>query len=136
MFHKPLVLILTILSMETMASTLKIEYGFNKYSFDIEEKTLTFTKKSHSSTIESSECGKNLFNKFKKRITDLAEALPENKKASLKEDGTEFPVKYLYQNKKGEVRGDSSTGMKLLSLPKEFDNTKLAIRFRCEGDKK
>lgn len=133
MFLRHCLFILCALSMESMASTLKVEYGFNTYTFDHHKTVLTYSKKSYRSIIESKECSKNLFQHFSKKLSDLTASLPVEHAASIKKDGTEFAVKYQFENKKGELRHDSPLGKKLLSLPQDFDNSRLAIEYRCEG---
>lgn len=136
MFLRGCLFILYAFSMETMASTLKVEYGFNIYSFDHHENVLTYSKKNYRSVIESKECSKNLFQHFTKKLSDLTSSLPDKHTETIKKDGTEFPVKYHFENKKGELRHDSLLGKKLLSLPQDFDNSRLAIEYRCEGSSK
>lgn len=133
MFLKSFLLITALLPFAAMASTLNIDYGFNVYSFEIKENVITYTKKSHRSAVERRECSKNLFQKFSVTLNALTNSLPLNEKAIIKEDGTEFAVKYQFENKKGELRHDSPLGKRLLLLPKDFETLRLAIDIRCEA---
>lgn len=133
MFLKSALFSLLFISLSALGSTLKVEYGFNVYSFEIRENVVTYTKKSHRSVVERKECSKNLFQKFATILNATTSALPNNEKATIKKDGTEFVVKYKYENKKGELRHDSPLGKRLLSLPQEFDTFRMSVDLRCEA---
>lgn len=133
MFLKFSLLFTTLFSFASMASILKIEYGFNAYSFEIKENVITYIKKSHRSTVERRECSKNLFQKFSSTLNALTTSLPLNEKAIIKKDGTEFAVQYQFEKKKGELRHDSPLGKRLLFLPKDFETLRLAMDIRCEA---
>ena len=133
MFLKTCLLLTAFFSFASMASTLKIEYGFNAYSFEIKENVITYTKKSHRSSVERRDCSKNLFQKFSVTLNALTTSLPMNEKETIKKDGTEFAVRYHFENKKGELRHDSSLGKRLLLLPNDFETLRLAVDIRCEA---
>lgn len=133
MFLKSSLLITIFFSFASLASTLNIEYGFNAYSFEIKENVITYIKKSHRSIVERRECSKNLFQKFSSTLNALTTSLPINEKEIIKKDGTEFPVKYQFEKKKGELRHDSPLGKRLLLLPKDFETLRLAVDIRCEA---
>lgn len=123
--------ILCFLSLNSMASTIKVEYGFNIYSLELQDKSLAFIKKGYRSVVENQECSKNLFLHFSQKFKTLGSSLPADAKVVKKE--SEFPVKYQFENKHGELDKDSETATKLLVLPQEFENLRLAVEYRCEG---
>lgn len=137
MFLRSLLLLAIMMTTATSyASSLAIEYGFNAYSFEIKENVITYAKKSHRSQVVRRECSKNLFHKFSTTLNALTTSLPRNQKAEIKKDGTEFAVKFQFENKKGELRHDSPLGKRLLLLPQDFETLRLAVDIRCEASDK
>lgn len=133
-FMKPkisLILLLGFFTRSLWAQSINVEYGFNIYALNMNDKEITFQKKEYVAKVTKEECSTKLFNDYKQRLSILTKETPKDQTT-----GSEFLVKYKIDAKSGTLTPSHPFAQVLLSIPKTFDVFKLATEFRCQKDKK